>query len=94
MLAKARPVVAFLEPGDIGRRGDDPGLDASVALLYGRVAADERIGEAARRLLGEEQLDIAAQGPLISLEGQHGVGVPVNDLPGDLALAAHRNPRT
>ncbi len=65
-----------------------------MALLHGLVAADERVGEAARRLLGEEQLDIVAQCALVALQRQHVVGALASDLLGDVALAAHQDPRT
>lgn len=82
-----RPVVAFLQPGDIIRRRDDPGFDPTVALLHRLVAAHHRIGKAPRRLFREEEFDIAMEGALVALQGEDVIGTLVDDLPGDLALA-------
>jgi hypothetical protein len=60
--------------GRVGARFDPP-----VALLQGFVTAHGSIGKAALFLFSEEQLDIVAQIALIAFEGQHVVGLSVDD---------------
>ena len=40
-------------------------------------------------LLGDEHLDVVAQGPLVALEGENVVGLLVDDRLGDVALISH-----
>ena len=82
---QAWPVVLVLEPSDIARERGATDLDAAMAgidLAVDAVALDLRIVE--------EQGDIGVQGGLISLEGEQVVAALIDDLPGDLPLAADR----
>jgi hypothetical protein len=58
-----------------------------VIAVDGLMAADLCVLEAIGLLLSGEQRDILAQGPLIALERQHVIGLLVEDLRGDGALA-------
>ena len=71
-------------------RGVGPRFDATVVAVDGLMPADFGVLEALGLLIGDEQFDILAQGPLIALERQHVVGLLVDDLLGDGALAANR----
>ena len=71
-------------------RGVGSGLDAAVVAVDGLMAADFCILEAIGLLFGGEQFDILAKSPLIAFERQHVIGLFVEDLLGDGALAADR----
>jgi hypothetical protein len=84
---QAGPVVAFLQPGDIVDDGGGSGLDAAVIGVNRLVTADRCVLEACGFLLGDEDLDILAQRFLIVLLCQDVVGLLVDDLLRDVALA-------
>ena len=81
---EAWPAVALLQPGDISRQRSRAGLDAAVALV-GVGCARER-----RRRIVEEAAHVIVQRLLVALERQHVIGALIDNLLGDLALAAHR----
>ena len=62
---------------------------AWTAFLQRLVPADDGIPEFAGLLLIEEQLDVRAERSLIAFQREHVVGLFLDDLPGDLLLAAH-----
>jgi hypothetical protein len=65
---QARPVVAFLQPGDIVNDGGGSGLDAAMIAVDCLITADLGVLEASGLLFGDEQLDILAQRTLIALQ--------------------------
>src|SRR5450432_362288 len=80
------PVV---EPGHVVDNDDGAGLDATVIAINGLVAADRGITEADGLLLGHEEFDVLAKTALIGFQGQDVIGLLVDDLLRDLALAPH-----
>ena len=66
-----------------------PGFDAAMITVDGFVPADLGMLEAGGLLLGGEEFDVFAQGPLIAFEGEDVIGPLVHDLLGDVALTAH-----
>ena len=86
---EARPLMALLQPGDVVDDGDVAGFDPAVVAVDGPVGADRGVGETPLFLLVCEQLDVVAQRALVALQGQDVVGLLVDDLLGDGALAAH-----
>ena len=77
---QARPIVAFLQPGDIVDHRIGSGFDAAMIAVDRLMAADRRILEALGFLLGGEQLDVLAQRALIAFERQNVIGLLVDDL--------------
>ena len=78
-------------PQPLRGTGVGPRFDAAVIAVDGLMLAHFGVLEEALGLLfGDEQFVILAQGPLIALERQHVVGLLVDDLLGDGALAADR----
>ncbi len=65
-------------------------LDAAVIAVDRFVHADRLVGKTAGSLLVCEQFDILAQRPLVALQRQDVVGLLVDDLPRNLALASDR----
>jgi hypothetical protein len=65
-------------------------LRSQVAIDARGGRGDGRVPEGPGLLLPHEEFDILAQRSLIALEGKDIVGSPVDDLAGDVALAAHR----
>ena len=86
---EAGPVVALLQPADVVEDGGGPGLDAAVVGIDGLALADCAVGEVAGLLLGDEELHVVVQRTLVALQGEHVVGLLVDDRLGDVALAAH-----
>ena len=85
-----RPFVALTQPFDVLDDGRGAGFDAAVIAVDGLGAADLGIGEPIGFLLCAEQVTIVAQGALGACQRQHEVGLLVEDLLCDVALAAHR----
>ena len=65
------------------------GFDAAMAGIGLDMAGDGYVLEAARHLLVEKEFDIVAQAALIAFDAEHVIGLFVDDLCGDLLLAAH-----
>ena len=65
-------------------------LDAAVIAIDRFVPADRRVGKTLGFLLVGEQFDILAQPALVALQRQDVVGLLVDDLARNLALASHR----
>jgi hypothetical protein len=65
------------------------GLDAAVVGVYGLMLGDLGVLEAVCLLLGREHFDVLAQCALIAFEGEDVIGLLLDDLLGDVALAAH-----
>ena len=65
------------------------GAPAEVIAIDRFIAADLGVLEARGPLLGDEQLDILAQRSLIALQREHVISLLVDNLAGNLALAAH-----
>jgi hypothetical protein len=65
------------------------GLDAAVVGIDGLMLRDLGVLKAGCLLLGREHLDVLAQCALIAFEGEDVIGLLLDDLLGDLALAAH-----
>ena len=86
---EARPGVALAQPVNVVDHGGGARLEAAVLAVDGLIAADRRVLEAVGPLLGDEEIDVAAQGALVALQGEHVVGALVADLCGDGALASH-----
>lgn len=87
--AQGRPVgVQFPQPVDVVRRPTAAFLDAAMVGVDGGVMIEAGVGEVAGELFLEEQLNVAVQGPLIGLQGQHVIGALVDNLLGDGRLAA------
>src|SRR3954468_8704793 len=86
---QTRPVMALGQPLDVVDHGRGPGLDAAMITIDGLVLAGGRVAEAVGGLLGHEERDIVTQGALIAFQGQDVIGLLVDDLAGDIALAAH-----
>jgi hypothetical protein len=63
------------------------GVPEGVVAIDGKTTTAKRYYLSSAKL-SAEQFDILAQGALIALEGQHIVGLGVDDLAGDVALAA------
>ena len=59
------------------------GLDASVVAVDRLVSADGRVLEVPGVLLGDEDVDVVAQAPLVAFEGENIVRLLVDDGPGD-----------
>ena len=74
--------MVLLEPGDIARNHDVAGLDAAMAGADLAVAA---VGGGFG--IVQEQSDVAVQRRLIALQREDIVPAPIDDLPGDIALA-------
>lgn len=71
--------------------GGGPGLDAAVVAVDARGGrGGGRVPEGPGLLLPDEEFDILARRALIALEGKDIVCSSVDDLAGDVALAAHR----
>ena len=64
-------------------------IDTAVVAIDGLIAADMGILEAVGLLFGGKELDILAQRALIAFEGEDVIGLLVDDLLGNVALAAH-----
>ena len=85
-----RPFVALTQPFDVLDDGRGAGFDAAVIAVDGLGAADLGIGKPIGFLLCAEQVNIVAQAALVAFQRQHVVGLLVDDLLCDVALAAHR----
>src|SRR4051794_16333515 len=81
--------MALLQPGGVVDDGRGPGLDAAMIAVDLRGPADLGVGEVLGFLLRGEQRDVLVQRALIALEGQNVVGLLVQDLLRDAALASH-----
>jgi hypothetical protein len=66
-----------------------PMLDAAVALLFRLVTAHLHSCEVVLHLVEKEIDDALVKGRLVAFDGQHVVGLLLDDLLGDLGLAAH-----
>jgi len=64
-------------------------FDATVIAINGLVAADRGIAEAHSPLLGHEEFDVLTKTALITFQSQDVIGLLVDDLLSDLALAPH-----
>lgn len=85
---QSRPNMALLQPVDVMDDGDCPGFDATMIAIDRFVPAHCRILERAGFLLPDEEFDVLMQRSLVALEGQNVIGLLVDDLFGDGALAA------
>src|SRR4051812_19383195 len=86
---EARPVVPFLQPGNIVDDSGGPGLDTAMIAVDRLITADLGILKACCLLLGDKQLNVLAQRALIALQREHVIGFLVHDLLCDVALATH-----
>jgi len=76
-------------PIDVTDDCHGPGLEPAVALLQRLVARPLAIGVFIGFLLGEELFHVSPQSALVALHIQYTVGLFLDDLGGDIALAAH-----
>lgn len=81
--------MTFCEPAGGTNRGIRARFDTSMALFQRLVAAHGGIRKPAFLLFDEELLDVVTQRALIAFEREHVVGLPVDDLGGDLFLTPH-----
>jgi hypothetical protein len=88
--AQARPLMVLLQPGDIVDHGVASSFDTAVIAVDGFVRSDRGILVFQGFLLIDKDLDILARGALIPLQRQDVIGLFLDDLCGDVALAAHR----
>src|SRR5690606_20174780 len=81
--------IVMAEPADVMEDGGAAGLDAAMIGIDRLVLTDRGILEFSGFLLPGEELDIVTKGALVALQGEHVIGSSVDDLPGDLTLAAY-----
>ena len=87
--AQAGPVMALPEPPDIMDHRHVAGLDTSVIRIDRPVPAYRGVFETFSLLFGNQLRDIGLSGALIAFRRQRVVGLPVDHLLRDAALAAH-----
>ena len=81
---QSRPIVALLEPACVMDGGSAAGLDTTVIAIDALVLGDGRISEVIGFLFGSEEFDVGAKRALIAFEGEHIVGLLLDDLAGDV----------
>ena len=87
--SRAGPVMALPVPPDIVHYRHVAGLDTSVIRIDRPVPAYRGVFETFSLLFGNQLRNIGLSGALIAFRRQHVVGLPVDHLLRDAALAAH-----
>ncbi len=85
-----RPGMALTHPIGIMEDSRRSGFDAAMITIDRLVLSDRRILKAVSFLFCHEYLDILAQGALVSLECEDIISLLVDDLFGNVTLAAYR----